>query len=119
MKYAKFKQLAQTLLIESIVEAADFEFHNTGYEPRKSVGNLSREIMKKMSNFIYNIISFSGFKCSDKESMFKKFYRFSVGDESLMQWVKFFELLRVGNNLEGVVKEILHQYIFDKFFQLT
>ena len=51
--------------------------------------------------------------------MFKKFYRFSVGDESLIQWVKFLELLHVGNNLEGVVKEILHQYILDKFFQLT
>ena len=36
-----------------------------------------------------------------------------------MQWVKFLELLHVGNNLEGVVKEILHQYILDKFFQLT
>ena len=35
-----------------------------------------------LSNFIYNI-SFSGFKDSDKEIMFKKFYRFSVGDESL------------------------------------
>ena len=49
----------------------------------------------------------------------KKFYRFSVGDESLMQWVKFLELLHVGNNSEGFVKEILHQYILDKFFQLT
>ena len=37
-----------------------------------------------LSNFIYSM-NFSGFKCSDKESMFKKFYRFSVGDESLMQ----------------------------------
>ena len=36
-----------------------------------------------------------------------------------MQWVKFLELLPVGNNLEGVVKEILHQYILDKCFQLT
>ena len=72
-----------------------------------------------MSNFIYNIINFSGFKYSDKGSMFKKFYHFSVGDESIMQWVKFLELLHVGNNLEGVVKEILHQYILDKFFQLT
>ena len=51
--------------------------------------------------------------------MFKKFYRFSVGDESLMQWVKFLELLHVGNNSEGLVTEILHQYIFDKFFHLT
>ena len=88
------KQSAQTLLIESIVEAADFECHNTEYEPGKSVDNLSREIMKKvdtrdtnvkdyidfLSNFIYNIINFSGFKCSDKESMFKMFYRFSVGE---------------------------------------
>ena len=37
-----------------------------------------------LSNFIYSM-NFSGFNCSDKESMFKKFYRFSVGDESLMQ----------------------------------
>ena len=36
-----------------------------------------------------------------------------------MQWVKFLELLHVGNNSEGFVKEILHQYILDKFFQLT
>ena len=36
-----------------------------------------------------------------------------------MQWVKFLELLHVGNNLEGVMKEILHQYIWNKFFQLT
>ena len=68
-----------------------------------------------LSNFIYNIISFSEFKCTDKESMLKKFYLFSVGDESLMQWVKFLEPLYVGNNSEGVVKEILHQYILDKF----
>ena len=115
------------------MEEASFEFHNTEYEPGKSVRNLSREIMKKidtrdtivkdyidfLSNFIYNIINFSGFKCTDKESMFKKFYRFSVGNDSLMQWVKFLELLHVGNNLEGVVKEILHQYILDKCFQLT
>ena len=90
-------QTAQTLFIESIVEAADFKFHNTKYEPGKSVGNLSREIIKSidtrdsnvkdyvdfLSNFIYNISFFSGFKGSDKEIMFKKFYRFSVGDESL------------------------------------
>ena len=90
LEYAKFKQSAQTLFIESIVEEASFEFHNTEYEPGKSVRNLSREIMKKidtrdtivkdyidfLSNFIYNIINFSGFKCTDKESMFKKFYRF-------------------------------------------
>ena len=80
------------------MEAADFEFYNTVYEPGKSVGNLSRKIMKKIDtrdtnvkdyidfllNFIDSIINFSGFKCTDKESMFKKFYRFSVGDESLM-----------------------------------
>ena len=133
LEYAKFKQSAQTLFIESIVEAANFEFHNTEYEPGKSAGNLSRELMKQidtrdsnakyyidfLSNFIYNIINFSGFKCSNKENMFKKFYRFSVGDESLMQWVKFLELFHVGNNSEGLVKEILHQYILDKFFQLT
>ena len=71
-----------------------------------------------LSNFIYNM-NFSGFKCSDKESMFKKFYRFSVGDESLMPWVKLLEILHVGNNLEGVVKEILHHYILDKCFQVT
>ena len=96
LDYTKFKESAQTLFIESIVEAAGFKFHNTEYEPVKSVGNLSREIMKNedtrdsnvkdyidfLSNFIYNI-SFSGFKDSDKEIMFKKFYRFSVGDESL------------------------------------
>ena len=98
LEYAKFKQSAQTLFIESIVEAANFEFHNTEYELGKSVGNLSRELMKQidtrdsnakyidfLSNFIYHIINFSGFKCSDNENMFKKFYRFSVGDESLMQ----------------------------------
>ena len=51
-----------------------------------------------LSNFIYNIINFSGFKFSDKESMFKKFYHFSVGAESLLQWVKFLELLHVGND---------------------
>ena len=86
------------MFVESIVEAADFEFYNTVYEPGKSVGNISRKIMKKidtrgtnvkgyidfLSNFIDSIINFSGFKCTDKESMFKKFYRFSVGDESLM-----------------------------------
>ena len=133
LEYGRFKPSAQTLFIESIVEAASFEFHNTEYEPGKSVGNLSRKIIKQidtrdsnvkdyidfLSDFIYNIISFSGFKCSGKESMFKKFYRFSVGDKSLMQWVKFLELLHVDNNSEGVVKEILHQYILDKFFQLT
>ena len=84
--------------MESIVEAADFEFHNTENEPGKSVGNLSREIMKKidtkdinvkdyidfLSNFIYDITNFSGFKCTDKESMLKKFYRFSVVNESPM-----------------------------------
>ena len=93
LEYAQFKQSAQILFIESIVEAADFEFHNTEYEPGKSVGNLSREIMKKIdtrdtnvkdyidffSNFIYNIINFSGFKCSDKESMFKVLSFFSWG----------------------------------------
>ena len=41
--------------------------------------------------------------------MFKKCYRFLVVDESLMQWVKFLELLHVGNNSEGVVNEIMHQ----------
>ena len=99
LEYGRFKPSVQTLFIESIVEAASFEFHNTEYEPGKSVGNLSRKIIKQidtrdsnvkdyidfLSDFIYNIISFSGFKCSGKESIFKKFYRFSVGDESLMQ----------------------------------
>ena len=84
LDYAKFKQSAQSLFIESIVEAANFEFHNTDYEPGKVVGNLSREIMQQLdtrgsnvndyidllSSFIYNIINFSGFKCSDKENIF-------------------------------------------------
>ena len=91
------------------MKTANFEFHNTEYEPGKSVGNLSRAIMQQLdtrdsdvkdykdllSSFIYNIINFSGYKCSDKENMFKNFYRFSVGDESLMQWVEFLELLLV------------------------
>ena len=71
-----------------------------------------------LSNFIYNIRNFSGFKCSDKENMFEKFYCLSVGYEILMQWVKFLELLNIGNNLEGVVREMLCQYILDKFFLL-
>ena len=119
LEYAEFKQLAETLFIESIVEAANFKFHNSEYKPGKSVGNLSRRIMKQidirdsnvkdyidfLSNFIYNIINFSAFKFSDKESMFKKFYHFSVGAESLMQWVKVLELLHVGNDLKELRKK--------------
>ena len=120
------------------MEAADFEFHNTEYKPGKSVGNLPREIMKKidtrdtnvkdyidiLSNFTYILSIFLDSNVAIRrlkifKNVFKKFYRFSVGDESFMQWVKFLELLHVGNNLEGVVKEILHQYILDKFFQVT
>ena len=107
LEYAEFKQLAETLFIESIVEAANFKFHNSEYKPGKSVGNLSRRIMKQIDirdsnvkdyiDFLSNF-NFSGFKFSDKESMFKKFYHFSVGAESLMQWVKFLELLHVGND---------------------
>ena len=42
LEYAKLKQSAHTLFIESIVKAAGFEFHNTELEPGKNVGNLSR-----------------------------------------------------------------------------
>ena len=123
------KQSTQSLFIESIVEAANYVFLNTEYEPGKNVGDLSREIMQPLdtresnlkdyidllSSFIYNIIKFSVFKCSDKENVFKKFYRFSVGDKSVMQWIKFLELVHVGHSSVGVVKEILYQYILDKF----
>ena len=61
LEYAKFKQSAQTLFIESIVEAADFEFHNTEYEPGKSVGNLSREIMKKIDTRDANVKDYIDF----------------------------------------------------------
>ena len=61
LEYAKFKQSAQTLFIESIVEAADFEFHNTEYEPGKSVGNLSREILKKIDTRDANVKDYIDF----------------------------------------------------------
>ena len=75
LEYPKFKQSGQSLIIGSIVEAANFEFHNTEYKPGRNNGNLSREIMQQLdtgdsnvkdyknflSNFIYCIISFSGF----------------------------------------------------------
>ena len=48
LEYGRFKPSAQTLFIESIVEAASLEFRNTKYEPGKSVGNLSRKIIKQI-----------------------------------------------------------------------
>ena len=37
------------------MEAADFEFHDTEYKPGKSVGNLLREIMKKIDTRDTNV----------------------------------------------------------------
>ena len=77
-------------LLNPLWKQPKFEFHNTNYEPGKIVGNISREIMQQLdtrdpnvkdyidflSSFVYNIINFSGFKCSDKENIFKKVLSF-------------------------------------------
>ena len=81
LEYGRFKPSAQTLFIESVVEAASFEFHNTKYEPGKSVGNLSRKIIKQINTKMRQILL--RLKC-------ERLYRFLV--RLYLQYYQFFRI---------------------------
>ena len=83
-------------------------------EDRSSVN----EFATYLSHQLWSIIKGKAVQNKDKETMFNKFYNFSIDEDMMSEWVKMLKCLRIVDQ-SSLVLQMTVQFILDKFLQFS
>ena len=122
---------AVSFFVNSVREASVYGFFKL-FDPGISCGKLVDQIIEKsnedqssvnlfatyLSHQLWSIIKGKAVQNKDKETMFNKFYNFSIDEDMMSEWVKMLKCLRIVDQ-SSLVLQMTVQFILDKFLQFS